>query len=324
MIFGELGGAYSISAGTALGYRRHPQFLIPDDLDVDVVVPTSFWRGVLQFALDRGLGTGIGEKNERPSGEDVLEHKGRPAERKMWVLARIPDAFTSSSGAADEVEGDQITEKPGGATVAITYQSSVLESADAIFAATGATYVFVIHNEIVKKFAKELKQEQHFAAGELDEDRWEKGDGKHETNIMAADFGGRFFMRHKEDLGASNGRAAEAEAGVHTHHGGRWYSQIDVWAYTSDTDFWCAGGKWPDLLADANFPQTELVEFCGVPARVFSTSSANRGSGVGQGRTAVDEGDHDADATSWVKTGRENLLERHLQSCYGKDYLLRQ
>eukprot|EP00392_Amoebophrya_sp_AT5.2_P008348 g8369.t1 len=197
-IFGSRGSSYSIHGGTALGYYRHPQFLIPYDDDDDVAVPASFWANVLQYALDRGLGDVVADERKRTSRlkanvADVLSNTDAVnRKRKVWVLAHIPAAASfgnkSETGAAGGGKKNE--------TVAIVYQSRSLASADAIFEETGATYVLMVANELVKDFAWELKGEANFAAGDLDEARWAAWDGKHRTNIMGTLHGGRFFMRH--------------------------------------------------------------------------------------------------------------------------------
>eukprot|EP00392_Amoebophrya_sp_AT5.2_P017555 g17932.t1 len=328
-IFGSRGSSYSIQGGTALGYYRHPQFLIPDDDDDDVTVPASFWANILQYALDRGLGDVVVDERKRASRleanvAEVLSNTGAVnRKRKMWVLAHIPPAAASfgksETGAAGGGKKNE--------TVAIVYQSRSLASADAIFEETGATYVLMVANELVKDFAWELKGEANFAAGDLDEARWAAWDGKHRTNIMGTLHGGRFFMRHNLEKdsfrlshssadpngSASDGRSFrsigahrgdgppskdhqkheamdEKERNYRWNYGGPWYTQLDLDAYLGWTDLGleaCWGDPWKfGLLTDANFPETELVEYAGVTTRVM----------------------------------KEDQLKRHLLICYGEDF----
>lgn len=80
-------------------------------------------------------------------------------------------------------------------------------------------------------------------------------------------------------------------------------------------------------MADADFPETELVRYCGVPVRAFSTSTKRaRGPGVGglapgPPGTGAGQTQHTAQRQapgepriSWAKG--ENLLTRHLRTCY--------
>jgi hypothetical protein len=255
----------------------------------------------------------------------------------MWVLAHIPRAASFGKEETGSVGGEKKSD-----TVAIVYQSRSLASADAIFEATGATYVLVVANELVKDFARELKGEENFAAGDLDEARWAAWDGKHNTNIMATLEGGRFFMRHnfENSFGLSdsssdpNGRSSDwslRSVGPHggppskdcqehgamdekrnyrSTYGGPWYTQLDLDAYfemgLSRGDSLKAG-----LLSDANFPETELVEYAGVTTRVFSSSAMRPGDG----------GRRNKRKHLLARRMKENVLKRYLQTKYGENLM---
>jgi len=378
------GSDYTILCGTALGFWRHPGFLIPYDDDVDVAVPRSFWERVLKYALDRGLGA---RKTDHSEGEGA--RTGSVVEdRQMWVLASIPSGSSLTTTAP----------APPKTTVAIVYQSRHLASADEIFEKSGATYVLVIDSHIVKECVRDLlgrDEAAKFAEGDLEwgaddpvlgkwGNKWEISDGRHPTNVMAAGFGGRFFMRHVvnpkelaaaaeahkreqrasdvkrkleaweaggagdtsevvmteeeavallvEQRNAEEGWTGEKKQAYMTEHGGRWFTHVDVWADLSQWDF-CGESSWNhQMLADADFPETELVRYCGVPVRAFSTSTKRaRGWGLGglapgppqvqragqTQHTGKGENDRGSPRISWAKG--ENLLKRHLRTCYGND-----
>eukprot|EP00392_Amoebophrya_sp_AT5.2_P006871 g6883.t1 len=379
------GSDYTILCGTALGFWRHPGFLIPYDDDVDVAVPRSFWERVLKYALDRGLGA---RKTDHSEGEGA--RTGSVVEdRQMWVLASIPSGSSLTTTAP----------APPKTTVAIVYQSRHLASADEIFEKSGATYVLVIDSHIVKECVRDLlgrDEAAKFAEGDLEwgaddpvlgkwGNKWEISDGRHPTNVMAAGFGGRFFMRHVvnpkelaaaaeahkreqrasdvkrkleaweaggagdtsevvmteeeavallvEQRNAEEGWTGEKKQAYMTEHGGRWFTHVDVWADLSQWDF-CGESSWNHqmLRLDADFPETELVRYCGVPVRAFSTSTKRaRGWGLGglapgppqvqragqTQHTGKGENDRGSPRISWAKG--ENLLKRHLRTCYGND-----